>query len=282
MLQKTDPKIEFFDCHVHPDYSLDASGSIEGYCEKALQIGLKGICFTTHYDIDPKRKDIDAFMRVKGKIVPLSENTVKTYLDDIERAKRKYEPLGLKIKAGLEIDYAPEIEDKLKEDLPKFKLDYILGAVHCLEHIAITSSEEAYQYFEKRSAEKLCEDYYTTLISGIKSGLFHCIAHLDGFKKYALDYYGEELLGEESKWINPLIQELRVKKTGIELNTGWFKKGKRGFFPDEEILKRAKEVGVKIVALGSDAHNIEGLGLGLKEAVLHIEKNKLKFEPFFL
>jgi histidinol-phosphatase (PHP family) len=274
--------MQFFDCHVHPDYSLDASGSIEEYCQKALQIGLKGICFTTHYDIDPKRRDIDAFMRVKGKVTPLSEKIVKIYLDDIERAKRKYEPLGLKVKTGLEIDYAPEIEDNLGENLSRFKLDYILGAVHCLEHIAITSSEEAYQYFEKRSAGKLCEDYYTTLISGIKSGLFHCIAHLDGFKKYALDYYAEELLKEEKKWIDPLLQEIKDNNVGIELNTGWFKKGKREFFPDEEILKRAKELRVKIVALGSDAHRVEELGLGLKEAALHMEKNKLKFEPIFL
>ena len=281
MSQNSRQKKGLFDCHVHPDYSLDASSSIEDYCEKALQIGLSGICFTTHYDIDPERKDIDAFMRIKGKIMPLSDKTVKTYLDNIKSAKQKYEPKGLKIKAGLEIDYASEIEDKLREDLSKVNLDYILGAVHCLEHIAITSSEEAYQYFEKKSAEKLCEDYYTSLISGVKSGLFHCIAHLDGYKKYALDYYGEKLLEKERKWINPLLQELKAKKTGIELNTGWFKKGRKRFFPDEEILKLANDLDIKIVALGSDAHKAEELSLGLEDAFSHIEKNRLSFEPFF-
>jgi len=274
-------KVELFDCHVHPDYSLDACGTIDEYCQKALQIGLKGICFTSHFDIDPERKEIDAFMRVKGKITPLSQQTVEAYMEEIENAKSRYEPSGLKIKTGLEVDYSPHIEKQLREELSKLKLDYVLGAVHCLEHIAITSSEEAYFYFERKSAEQLCEEYYANLLSGIKSGLFNAIAHLDCFKKYALDYYGGKLLEAERKWIEPVLQEIKNNQMGIELNTGWFRKGKKRFFPDEDILKKASESGVKIVALGSDSHRVEELGLGLQDAVDCIEKNNLQFE-FFL
>jgi len=273
-------KIELFDCHVHPDYSLDASGTIDEYCQKALQIGLKGICFTTHYDVDPERKEIDSFMRVKGKITPLSFETVQTYVQEIKRAERKYAPSGLKVKAGLEIDYAPHIEEQLIEDLSRFELDYVLGAVHCLDHIAITSSEEAYKYFEKKSASQLCEDYYESLLSGIRSGLFDAVAHLDGFKKYALDYYGEELLKAEGNWLPQVFAALALEQTEIELNTGWFRKGRKKFFPDEEILKKASQAGIKIVALGSDTHHPSELGLGLKEAAEFVRKHKLQFEPF--
>lgn len=273
-------KIELFDCHVHPDFSLDASGTVDEYCQRALQIGLKGICFTSHYDIDPERKEIDAFMRIKGKITPLSQKTVEAYLEEIEKAKSRYEPSGLKIKTGLEIDYSPHIEKQLREDLSKLKLDYMLGAVHCLEHIAITSSEEAYFYFERKSAEQLCEEYYTNLLSGIKSGLFNAIAHLDCFKKYALGYYGEKLLEAERKWIEPVLQEIKNNRIGIELNTGWFRKGEKRFFPDEEILKIASDSDIRIVTLGSDSHRVEELGLGLQDAIDCIHKNKLQFEPF--
>src|SRR3972149_9790012 len=110
-------KVDLFDCHVHPDYSLDASGTIDEYCQKALQIGLKGICFTSHFDIDPERKEIDAFMRVKGKITPLSQQTVEAYIEETENAKSRYEPSGLKIKTGLEADYSPHIAKQLREEL---------------------------------------------------------------------------------------------------------------------------------------------------------------------
>ena len=265
---------------MHPDYSLDASGSIDEYCQKALRIGLKGICFTSHYDIDPERKEIDSFMRVKGKITPLSFETVQAYVQEIKRAERKYAPSGLKVKAGLEIDYAPHIQEQLIEDLSRFELDYVLGAVHCLDHIAITSSEEAYSYFERKSAEELCEGYYTNLLSGIQSGLFNAVAHLDCFKKYALDHYGEKLFEAEKKWVEPVLQEIKNNQIGIELNTGWFRKGKKRFFPEEDILKTANESGIRIVALGSDSHRVEELGLGLQDAVDCIHKNKLQFEPF--
>lgn len=280
MSSDSKPEIELFDCHVHPDYSLDASGTIDQYCHKALQIGLKGICFTSHYDIDPERREIDAFMRVKGKVTPLSQETVKIYLAEIEEARSTYEPSGLKVKAGLEIDYSPHIEKQLREDLSCLKLDYVLGAVHCLEHIAITSSEEAYSYLQRKSAGQLCEEYYSSLLSGIRSGLFDAIAHLDCFKKYALDHYGEKLLEAEKKWMEPVLQELKNNRIGIELNTGWFRKGRTRFFPDEGILKIATESGIRIVALGSDSHRVEELGLGLQEATDCIEKNKLRFEPF--
>ncbi|MDH4223650.1 MAG: histidinol-phosphatase HisJ family protein [candidate division Zixibacteria bacterium] len=281
MLDNLDPKFELYDCHVHPDYSLDASGSVEEYCQKALRLGLKGLCFTTHYDTGPERKDVDAFMRVRGRVTPLSGETLNVYLEDIEKAKFKFAPSGLKIWAGLEVDYTPLNQRKLIEDLSELKIDYQLGAIHCLENIAITSSEEAYQYFKKRSVKKLCEDYYTALIAGIRSGLFQAMAHLDGFKKYALDYYGEELLQAEKEWIIPVLKELKEKDIGIELNTGWFKKGRKRFFPDEGVLKSTKEFGIKIVATGSDAHRIEDLGLGLQEAVSFINENKLIFEPFY-
>ena len=54
------------DYHVHPDCSLDATGTIDQYCQRALEMGLEEICFTTHYDMDPVRRDEDPFMRIDG------------------------------------------------------------------------------------------------------------------------------------------------------------------------------------------------------------------------
>ena len=38
------------DFHVHPDYSIDAAGSIKEYCEKALELGLKIIVVVNKMD----------------------------------------------------------------------------------------------------------------------------------------------------------------------------------------------------------------------------------------
>jgi len=266
------------DYHIHPDYSLDATGSIEEYCLKAMELGLKEICFTTHYDSDPFRKDEDPFMRIEGKIVPLSEDSVKRYIEDVRRSDEKYRPCGLSVRVGLEVDYAPHIEEKLREELTCFELDYRLGAVHCLDHIAITASKEAERYFKKKTAEEMVTEYYKTLKQAVESGLFDVMAHLDIYKKYGLGFYGEKILTAHQGLVEPVLELMVKNDVGMEINTGLLRKGHKEFSPGLEILNLALNMGVKIVAFGSDAHKVDHLGKGIKEAYLLVERLKRNIE----
>lgn len=254
------------DFHVHPDYSLDASGSIDQYCRKALEIGIKRICFTTHYDADPVRKDFDFLMKVEGKAVPVTPQIVNRYIDEIRKAGEKYSKIGLEVLVGLEVDYAPDIEDTLRKDLPQFDLDYLLGAVHCLDHIAITSSAEAETYFKKRNLYQLCEEYYRVLRQAASCGLFQCIAHLDCYRKYGLGFYGDEIFTAHGEYIQPALEALASNNVGIEINTSARRQGQKDFYPSREILQLAKASGVRVVAIGSDAHKLEDLGRDIEEA----------------
>jgi histidinol-phosphatase (PHP family) len=254
------------DWHVHPDYSLDAAGTIDQYCRRALELGLEEICFTTHYDSDPFRKEEDPFMRIGGKLIPLCEENVQIYINEVGDAKRKYSHSGLKVKVGLEVDYAPHIEEELKRSLPSFNLDYVLGAVHCLNHIAISASNEAERYFGKKSMEEMIEEYYNILKQAVTSDLFDAIAHLDIYKKYGLGFYGDDILTSHRGLVEPVLEAMVKHNVGMEINTGVLRKGHREFCPGKEILKTAIQMGVKITAFGSDAHKIEDLGMGIEEA----------------
>lgn len=264
----------FSDYHVHPDYSLDASGTIDQYCQKALELDLKEICFTTHYDTDPVRKDEDPFMRIDGKIVPLSEENVERYIENVRRANKIYSPMGLSVKAGLEVDYAPHIEERLRKDLASLDLDYILGAVHCLDHIAISASKEAESYFKRKSLKELCQEYYKVLGKAVKSGLFDAIAHLDIYRKYGQDFYGEEILIAHRGLVEPVLELMVENDVGMEINTGLLRKGHKEFSPGLEILNLALKMNVKIIAFGSDAHKVSHLGKDIKEAYRLVEKLK--------
>ncbi|MFQ6003389.1 MAG: histidinol-phosphatase [Candidatus Zixiibacteriota bacterium] len=262
------------DYHIHPDYSLDATGTIDQYCQRALELGLKEICFTTHYDTDPVRKDKDPFMRIDGKIVPLSEKNVKRYIEDVRRASKVYGPMGLSVKVGLEVDYAPHFENELKKNLAAFDLDYVLGAVHCLDHIAISASSEAEDYFKKKGLRKLCQEYYKVLGKAVLSALFDAIAHLDIYRKHGLAFYGEEILTAHRGLVEPVLQLMMENDVGMEINTGVLRKGHNQFSPSLEILNLALDMNVKIVAFGSDAHKVKHLGQDIKEAYLLVEKLK--------
>jgi len=266
------------DWHVHPDYSLDATGTIDEYCQRSLELNLKEICFTTHYDSDPFRKDEDPFMRIDGRIVPLSEESVKRYIEDVKRAGKKYSPSGLSVKVGLEVDYAPHIEEKLRKDLACFDLDYRLGAVHCLDHIAITASNEAERYFKKKSVEVMVTEYYEVLKRAVESGLFHAMAHLDTYKKYGLGFYGEKILTAHRGLVELALDLMAKNDVGMEINTGLLRKGHKEFSPNAEILDLALNMGVKTVAFGSDAHKVDHLGADIKEAYLLVEELKRKID----
>lgn len=266
------------DYHVHPGYSLDATGSVDQYCRRASELGIKEICFTTHYDSDPFRKEIDPFVQVDGRIVPLSAESVNRYIDDVRGAGEKYGPSGLTVRVGLEVDYAPHIEEKLRRELAQFDLDYRLGAVHCLDHIAITASKEAEAYFRRKSAAEMLSEYYTVLKQAVQSGLFEVIAHLDVYKKYGLGFYGEEVLTGHKGLVEPVLELMRDSDVGTEINTGVLRKGHKEFCPGLEILNLALEMGVKIAAYGSDAHKVDQLGQGIREAHLLAEGLKSRID----
>ena len=262
------------DYHVHPDYSLDATGTIDQYCQRALEVGLKEICFTTHYDTDPVRKDEDPFMCIDGEIVPLNKENVKRYIADVRRANKIYSPMGLSVKAGLEVDYAPHIEKDLRKNLAAFDLDYILGAIHCLDHIAISASKEAESYFKRKSLKELCLEYYEVLGKAVESDLFDAIAHLDIYRKYGQAFYGEKILTAHRGLVEPVLKLMVENDVGLEINTGLLRKGHKEFSPGFEILNLALKMNVKITAFGSDAHKVSHLGKDIKEAYLLVEKMK--------
>jgi histidinol-phosphatase (PHP family) len=182
------------------------------------------------------------------------------------------------VKAGLEVDYTPHIQEKLRKDLAGFDLDYLLGAVHCLDHIAITASKEAERYFKKRCAEEMVTAYYEALKQAVESGLFDAMAHLDIYKKYGMGFYGERILTAHRGLVEPVLELMVKNNVGMEINTGLLRKGHKEFSPGLEILNLALQMGVKIAAFGSDAHKVEHLGKGINEAYLWVEKLKRNIE----
>jgi len=115
---------------------------------------------------------------------------------------------------------------------------------------------------------ELCEEYYKVLTQAASSGLFQCIAHLDCYRKYGLDFYGDEVFSAHREFIQPALEAIVSNDVGIEINTSARRQGQKEFYPSREILELAKEFGVKVTAIGSDAHKLEDLGKDLEEAYL--------------
>ncbi len=267
------------DFHIHPDYSIDAEGSIEQYCDRALKIGLGAICFTTHYDSNPKRTEIDGYWKYNGGRVKLSDSIVGNYIKDIQRAREIYDRLSLDLYCGLEIDYYQGVEEEVERLRSKFPFDFVIGSVHCLDDIAISDKREAPSYFEKRSVDQMADDYFELLLRAARCQGFDCLGHLDYYIRYGRKHYGDLISKIEIERYDPVFDMLKKNGIGIEINTSPFKTSGNTFHPSSELIDRAISCGVAITSVGSDCHRPADLSKGVAEAYDFLSRRDL--EPVF-
>lgn len=251
------------DYHVHPDFSQDASGSIEDYCRRAVELGLDEMCFTTHYEPDPARRDM-AFVRVRGQEAALDSDWPERYLGQIEACRRKFP--GVVLRAGVEVGYEMGIEGIVSDFLERYRFDFVLGAVHCLDHVAITSGDELDEFkaaYGRSTAESVLERYFQYIRAAAGSGLFDCLAHLDIYRKYIDALYGPEFREHAGRLVEPALADIARAGVGIEVNSSALRRGDREPYPAAAIIRQAKNAGVMTFTVGSDAHRPEQLGAGL-------------------
>ncbi|MCX6826727.1 MAG: histidinol-phosphatase [candidate division Zixibacteria bacterium] len=254
------------DYHIHPDFSIDARGSIDDYCRAAIDKGLAEICFTTHYDSNPKAPQSDGMIRIDGTKVPLSFEAIGRYADAVAGASEKYSPEGLEVQCGIEVGYYPGCEELIVELFNKFPFHYKLGAIHDIGDICLCCEHLFKNCFSRLSLEDMADKYFGLVAKAVNSGLFDAIAHLDVYKKYGMRYYGDAILTIHRGRVEPILTLMAANGVGVELNTSALRKGHSEYYPSMEIVNLARNAGVHIAALGSDAHTPADVGFDFDSA----------------
>jgi len=243
------------DYHCHCDYSIDATGTIEEYCEAALRRGLAEICFTTHWDTNPAGGGQDNVIRIKGKPEPTLPDNLAPYVDDVHRAREEFAPRGLSVVLGLEFGWYPDCEESAARLKERYSFDYFLCGIHELDDRCFSCEQCFPKCFPHYTVDQLVEKYVGEVGAAARSGLFDCIAHLDYIRKYGEAYYGprlnELLLGQLIERVFPLMV---AAKTALEVNTSAIRRKFSDYFPRAAIVNAARRAGVEARYLGSDAH----------------------------
>lgn len=269
------------DYHVHPGFSIDAEEySIEDYCRRAVEIGLKEICFTPHYEFDPLRKEIDWWVRYNGRVMSIEEDWLPYYIEEVLLAAERYALYGLKVKAGLEIGFDRGLEEPIARVVEAHPFDFIIGSVHCIDHVAISSAEESAPYYATRELAQVAELYFATLLQAVASGLFDVVGHLDIYRRHGYGVYGQAVHTAHRPYIGEILKVMADKKIGLEVNTSSIRHNQKEFYPGREILAAARAAGVEVFTIGSDAHRIGELGRGVAAAMALLKELGLKAAAF--
>jgi len=269
------PELRMIDYHIHPDFSPDAVGSIRDFCARADELGLEEICFTTHFEPDPERDGYESVI-VRGETRSVSTDWAKHYLEDIALGQEQFPQL--RVRAGVELGYEMGVEGRIADFLDRYRFDYVLGAIHCLEHVAISGSKEIERMkalIAPKGPEYVAGRYFDYLQAAVGSRLFDCIAHLDIYRKYVLPLWAgtpaiavfDRVVGER---MGPALEYMAENKVGIEVNTSALRRGEEEPYPGWGIIRLAKRAGVEPFTIGSDAHRPEDLGAGLEDTAARL------------
>jgi histidinol-phosphatase (PHP family) len=259
------------DSHVHSEWSWDAwSGSMEGSCRRAVELGLPAIAFTEHLDHTVWRVELDGVHRSEHLASLASSDGLLTpprfdaasYLEAIERCRDRFP--GLRILSGLEVGEPHWHAEAVAAVLSGGRFDRLLGSLHCLP-IDGGFTEPPGQYRQRPAAE-VVRSYLAEVVRLVTdTDLFSVLAHID----YPVRYWPAQEVGpfDASVFEEEFRHGLRVTAESgkaLEISTR---------IPSLQsiLLQWWRDEGGDAVTFGSDAHQPSMVARGFQEAAAMAE-----------
>lgn len=272
------------DYHVHCEFSDDSSEPMEKQIERGIELGLDEMCFTDHVDYGIKSDytdPIQLYRKEDGSVTtsPTSErlNNVNypVYFQKLDQMREKYGS-KITIKNGLEFGVQKNTVSQFQKlfNTYKDKLDFTLLSMH-----QVDNKEFWTQDFQKgRTQKEYNEKYYQEILAIQKEFKdYSVLAHLDLLARY--DEQGIYPFEKVEDIIMEILKQAIADNKGIEVNTSSFHYGLQDTQPSRAILKLYKDLGGRIITVGSDAHSTKYVADHLSD-VYDILKNEIGYTEF--
>jgi histidinol-phosphatase (PHP family) len=272
----------FADYHIHSEFSDDSRELMEKQIEKAIELGLDEICFTDHVDYgikkdwdegDIKWRGGDGMSYDQSEKDPLANVNYPEYFGKLLRMKETYKDRII-IKQGLEFGIQSITIPQFESLYAKYEdqLDFVLLSMHQVNNLEFWTQD-----FQKGKTQKeYNEEYYKEILNVIREFKHYSIlAHLDLIVRY--DKNGVYPFSEVEDIIAEILKQAIKDDKGIEVNTSSWHYGLKDTQPSRAILELYKDLGGKIITVGSDAHTTKYLADHVKDAY-KILKDEIGFE----
>jgi histidinol-phosphatase (PHP family) len=167
------------------------------------------------------------------------------------------------LKLGIEADFIPGREEKMRSLLEQRDWDYVVGSIHFLAEGAL--DYDKYDVWNSaRSPDHVWKTYFTWLGELAATGMYDILAHPDLVKHW----------GKQRPWPDKdlrfyydiAMEQIAESGIAIEVSTAGLRKPVGEIYPDVAFLEMIIDAGNPI-ALSSDAHVPEQLGYEYERAL---------------
>lgn len=226
------------DYHMHTNFSDDSALIMEDAVRKAIEIGLDEICFTEHINAVYNYHDCDC----------------KKYLKELERCRELFKD-RISIKFGMEFGLQSQLCKYYETIFHNYDFDFIILSVHLINNLDLWNQD----YQQGKTQDEYNRGYYEELLNIVENyNDYSVLGHMDLIRRYdrICEYPFEKCRNIVEKILKTVINNGK----GIEVNTSSFRYCLQDLMPSRDILKLYKNLGGKIITIGSDSHRIDHIG----------------------
>lgn len=260
-----------YDFHLHSNFSIDSTASMEDMVVSGINNNLKSMCFTDHMDLESTSKLIDIQFRPED------------YFKNIKKVKYRYMQ-DIEVLGGVEIGMQPHLKDRYDNIIESSPFDFVIMSIHNVKGKDIVIDE----VFKDTAPSTILKDYYQAMYESVQTfENYDVLGHIDFVDRYIYDKTNFPKYNDLYEIIVEILKLVIQKGKGIELNTAGLRHGLEYFNPKLTILELYRDLGGEILTIGSDAHRPEDVGYKYKMAekllkdlgfkYIHIFKKRKKF-----
>lgn len=240
------------DLHNHCEFSYDSETPMEENVKAAVEKNLKYLSITDHLDLFyPTDKYMDTI-------------DIPGYFEKHYPLQEKYQG-KIDLLAGIEVGIQEETAQVNDTIVEEYNFDFVIGSVHALDCVDLYMGQVVSKF-------KSLEDFYKYYYEGTQRAVeasqnFDVLGHIDYMDRYIGDVNAIPPISNYKEYILPTLESLISRGKGIEINTGGPIRGLPYNHPKREVLEWYKDLGGKIITIGSDAHTPDQIGEGVVGAM---------------
>lgn len=237
------------DIHTHCNLSSDSAAAPEEMTKTAFGLGVSHFALTDHIELDEFHDGEWDYWAAINKMQPTFEKLHAEYAGKMN------------IYFGVEIGQPMYNLHVAEQILAEHDYDFIIGSVHRTCHYEHMGKIPDNEFDRKR----VMIEYWEDMLNLVEWGKFCSLAHMTFLLRFTGVDTPTGVIAEKTeraqaafdthKAIIDKILEVIVKKDiALEVNTSGYRRGLGGPMANAPFIKRYRELGGRLITVGSDAH----------------------------